>query len=73
MILLWGMVIYFRLVSKTVHAAITVKLINAIEWTKGDAFASTLRIQTHVDESAYDFVPATEEPHLGVLQIKWKR
>jgi hypothetical protein len=44
------------------------------EWTKGDSFAAMLRIQTHVDESAEDFLSATvQQPVLGSFNIKWKR
>ncbi|KAG8739213.1 hypothetical protein FRC10_005870 [Ceratobasidium sp. 414] len=45
-----------------------------IEWAKGDSFSATLRVQTHVDESADDFVEAIDEkPHLGYFQIQWRR
>ncbi|KAG9082241.1 hypothetical protein FRC07_014267, partial [Ceratobasidium sp. 392] len=44
------------------------------EWVKGDAFSTTLRVQTHVDESADDFVEATDEKlPLGNFQIHWRR
>ncbi|KAG8794879.1 hypothetical protein FRC12_020516 [Ceratobasidium sp. 428] len=43
-------------------------------WSKGDSFSTTLRVQTHVDESADDFVEATDEKlPLGNFQIQWKR
>ncbi|KAG9086628.1 hypothetical protein FRC06_003000 [Ceratobasidium sp. 370] len=45
-----------------------------IEWAKGDSFSTTLRVQTHVDESADDFVEATNETiSLGHFQIQWRR
>ncbi|KAF8601607.1 hypothetical protein BDV93DRAFT_509874 [Ceratobasidium sp. AG-I] len=70
--------IEFELSSGSPHVVLDDTLVgNAdlfpLEWTKGDAFATTLRVQTHVDESAYDFVAATEELPLGDVQIKWKR
>ncbi|KAB5589557.1 Glutathione transferase omega-1 [Ceratobasidium theobromae] len=45
-----------------------------VEWTEGDSFAGVLWIQTHVDESAEDFLATSEEqPFLGSFIIKWKR
>ncbi|QRV97868.1 trafficking protein particle complex subunit 11 [Ceratobasidium sp. AG-Ba] len=45
-----------------------------IEWAKGDSFTNTLRVQTHVDESAEDFVESIDEKlPLGNFKIHWRR
>ncbi|QRV83766.1 trafficking protein particle complex subunit 11 [Ceratobasidium sp. AG-Ba] len=45
-----------------------------IEWAKGDSFTNTLRVQTHVDESAEDFVESIDEKlAVGNFKIHWRR
>ncbi|CAE6461506.1 unnamed protein product [Rhizoctonia solani] len=45
-----------------------------MEWTKEDSFATSLRIQTHVEDNLDDTLPSTEaKPSLGSFNVRWKR
>ncbi|KAH7329744.1 Foie gras liver health family 1-domain-containing protein [Rhizoctonia solani] len=45
-----------------------------LEWAKEDSFATSLRIQTHVEDNAEGFLPSAEaKPTLGLFSVHWKR
>ncbi|KAJ1300005.1 hypothetical protein OPQ81_011839 [Rhizoctonia solani] len=45
-----------------------------MEWTKGDSFATSLRIQTHVQDKLDESLPSTEaKTALGSFNVYWKR
>ncbi|KAG8690818.1 hypothetical protein FRC11_008923 [Ceratobasidium sp. 423] len=71
--------IQFGLEENSPHSLIdntldTLRDVFPMEWTKEDSLATSLRIQTHIEDSPDDFLPSTEaKPALGSFHVHWKR